>query len=315
MLWRKLQRTNFRQITSLAEYLQLDLSHLNLSPRFPLNLPRRLADKIVKGDLNDPILRQFLPLAEEKKHNLGFVADPVEDASFCQSKKFLQKYEGRALLLASSACAMHCRYCFRQNYDYQPKSGFKKEIALIQNDPTLQEIILSGGDPLSLSNEDLGRLFEQLGKIDHLKIIRFHSRFPMGIPERIDEGFLHILEDCPKQVVFILHANHPKEFDEEILASLKSMQKLGIPILLQAVLLRGVNDNVEALKALFEICIYNGIIPYYLHQLDRVEGSHHYEVSQERGRQLIDQLRSCLPGYAIPAYVAEIPGKKSKTPI
>lgn len=311
--WRKILRANFRNLETLADYLQIDLKHLSLNPLFPLNLPRRLADKIVKGDLNDPIFRQFVPLAEEQRPAPGFVDDPVEDTTFCQSKKLLQKYEGRALLITTSACAMNCRFCFRKNYDYQPKSAFEEELTLIQSNSTLQEIVLSGGDPLSLSNDDLADLFARLGAIDHLKIIRFHTRFPVGIPERIDEGFLRILENSLKQVVFTLHANHPREFDPDILLALKSIQKLGIPVLLQTVLLKGVNDDVATLKALFECCVHNGIVPYYLHQLDRVEGSAHHEATQERGRELIEELRSCLPGYAIPRYVAEIPGKTNKT--
>lgn len=311
--WRKIQSTNFRNLAILADFLQIDLSKLSSNPRFPLNLPKRLADKIVKGDLNDPLLRQFVPLAEETLVVSGFVDDPVADTSFCHSKKFLQKYEGRALLLASSACAVNCRFCFRKNFDYEEKSVFDEEIALIQSDSTLQEIILSGGDPLSLSNRDLGQLFDRLSAIDHVKIIRFHTRFPIGIPERIDEELLEIFDNCPQQIVFIIHSNHPKELDDDVLAALKSIQKLGIPILLQTVLLKGVNDDFTTLKALLETCIHNGIIPYYLHQLDKVEGSAHFEVAEELGKALIEQLRAALPGYAIPSYVAEIPGKKNKT--
>ncbi len=313
MLWRQILRTNFRQLSTLADFLQIDPSKLSQNPRFPLNVPRRIANKIGKNDLNDPLLRQFVPLAEEHCSVPGFVDDPVQDASFCHSKKLLQKYEGRALLLTTSTCAMNCRFCFRKNFDYQQRSLFDEEIAHIQADSSLHEIILSGGDPLSLSTPDLEQIFNRLNAIEHVKIIRFHSRFPIGIPERIDEPFLQLLQNCPKQIVFILHSNHPKELDEEVLSALKSIQKLGIPILLQAVLLKGVNDNCDTLKALLERCIHNGIIPYYLHQLDRVEGSAHMEVSEERGKELIKELRSRLPGYAIPTYVAEIPGKTNKT--
>ncbi|MBS0628823.1 MAG: KamA family radical SAM protein [Verrucomicrobia bacterium] len=313
MLWRQILRTNFRQLSMLADFLELDPSSLSKNPRFPLNLPRRIANKINKADLNDPLLRQFVPLAEEQCIAEGFVDDPVQDVSFCRSKKLLQKYEGRALLLTTSTCAMNCRFCFRKNFDYEQKTPFDQEIAHIQGDSSLQEIILSGGDPLSLSDTDLKQLFDRIGAIEHVKIIRFHTRFPVGIPERINESFLQILVDCPKQIVFILHSNHPKELDPDVLSALKSIQKQGIPLLLQTVLLKGVNDSLETLKALFEKCIHNGILPYYLHQLDRVEGSAHMEVPEERGKELIKELRSCLPGYAIPTYVAEIPGKPNKT--
>jgi EF-P beta-lysylation protein EpmB len=313
MNWRKIQRTNFRHLDQLAEFLQIDRIKLSSNPRFPLNLPVRLANKIVKGDLNDPILRQFVPLAEETRPALGFVDDPVQDATFCHSKKLLQKYEGRALMLTTSTCAMNCRFCFRKNYDYEEKSTFEEEIAFIQNDPSLQEIILSGGDPLSLSNRDLEQLFARLCAIDHLKIIRFHTRFPIGIPERIDAEFLQLLQNCPKQIVFIVHSNHPRELDEEVLSALKSIQRLGIPILAHTVLLKGVNDDFDTLKALFERLIHRGILPYYLNQLDKVEGAAHFEVEIEKGKKLLEQLRASLPGYAIPKYAIEIPGEKNKT--
>lgn len=315
MNWRKIQLNNFRNLGQLAEFLQIDRAKLSSNPRFPLNLPVRLANKIVKGDLNDPILRQFVPLAEETRSVLGFVDDPVQDATFCHSKKLLQKYQGRALMLTTSTCAMNCRFCFRKNYDYEEKSTFEEEIAFIQNDPSLQEIILSGGDPLSLSNRDLSALFDRLSAIDHLKIIRFHTRFPIGIPERIDEDFLQLLQNSPKQIVFIVHSNHPRELDEEVLFALKSIQKLGVPILVHTVLLKGINDDFDTLKALFERFIHNGILPYYLNQLDKVEGAAHFEVEIEKGKKLLEQLRASLPGYAIPTYVTELPGKANKTPI
>ncbi len=315
MPWRKIQRTNFRNIKKLAEFLELDPHTLSSTPNFPLNLPLRLAEKIEKKTLDDPILRQFVPLPEEKQNALGFVKDPVEDSNFCKSDKLLQKYQGRALLLASSACAMHCRYCFRQNFSYGEKSAFEKEIMLIREDTSIEEIILSGGDPLSLSNKILQNLFDEIDQIEHIKLIRFHTRFPIGIPERIDPKFLSILETSSKQCVFVIHANHAKEFDRDVCNALKSIQKLGIPVLLQAVLLRGVNDNTLSLKALLEMCIYNGIQPYYLHQLDRIDGAAHFEVAEEKGRALIKELRKCLPGYAIPSYVREIPGEKNKTPL
>jgi KamA family protein len=209
---------------------------------------------------------------------------------------------------------MNCRFCFRQNYDYETQDKtFAQEIELIRQDPSLSEIILSGGDPLSLSNETLTNLIRQLDQIPHLERLRFHTRFPIGIPERIDKEFLALLEQIRLQVFFIIHSNHPSELDAQVLSALKKIQKLGIPVLNQAVLLHGVNDNIPTLKALCEKLAGNGILPYYLHQLDRVQGAAHFEVSEEKGRALIAELTELMSGYAVPKYVKEEAGEPSKT--
>jgi EF-P beta-lysylation protein EpmB len=309
MSWREIQRTNFRNISDLSAFLELELEKTH----FPLNLPRRLANKMAKNTFDDPLVRQFVPQKQEKEKTPGFDLDPVQDTRFCKANKLLKKYERRVLLLTNSSCAMHCRYCFRQNFDYAHSLDMEEELNFIRNDLSIQEVILSGGDPLSLSNRVLGQLMEQLCAISHLQLIRFHTRFPIGIPERIDSSFLSLLETCSKQIVFVLHANHPNEFDKDIFSALKEVQKLGIPTLLQSILLKGINDNFSTLKHLFEMCIYHGIIPYYLHQLDRVTGAAHFDVPEEQGMALIQQLRDNLPGYAVPRYVREIAGEKSKT--
>lgn len=309
-MWRQIQKQNFIRLSELAHFLEIDQDKLSSSFRFPLNLPKRLAEKIEKGNLEDPLLRQFVPLKDEEQKGGGFSLDPVEDKTFCKTRKLLQKYEGRTLLLATSACAMHCRYCFRQNFDYPKKSRFEEELAHIGEDPTVHEVILSGGDPLSLSDRDLQHLLNGLGGIPHLKIIRFHTRFPLGIPERVTDSLIEIFDTSPKQLIFVLHANHAREFDADVL---KALKKMNYPLLLQSVLLKGVNDDFETLKALFQVAIDNGIIPYYLHQLDKVEGAAHFEVEPQRGIDLIEQLRAHLPGYAIPRFVVEIPGKTHKT--
>lgn len=319
VLWRQILKTNFRHWEKLANFLELSHEQRTLidtTPNFSLNLPLRLAKKIKKGDLNDPLLMQFLPRLQEKESDLAFVDDPTADTLCQRTPKLLHKYHGRALLICTSACAMHCRYCFRQNYPYETSGhSFHKEIEEISADPSLSEIILSGGDPLSLSDRSLKSLFDRLSAIEHVRRIRFHTRFPIGIPERIDSHFLKLLEGVSKQIWFIIHANHPAEFDEEIWEALTKIRKLGIPILNQGVLLKNVNDNVETLKTLCQQLVDHGITPYYLHQLDRVKGTGHFEVPEEEGLRLINELRKQLSGYAVPLYVREIPGELSKTPI
>ncbi len=319
-LWRQVQRDNFTDWKKLLAFLQLDMIEaekvLLKSSKFPLNLPLRLAQKIAKGNWKDPILLQFLPTLEETKSSPLFVLDPVGDGSSRTKPKLLHKYHGRALLICTGACAMHCRYCFRQHFDYENGDKlFKEELEEIAKEPSLSEILLSGGDPLSLSNAQLEHLLKELCSIPHVKRIRFHTRFPMGIPERIDEDFLKLLSSCSKQIIFVVHCNHPNEFDAEIFKSLKKIQLLGIPVLTQSVLLRHINDNVETLKDLCLLLTDNGIMPYYLHQLDRVQGAEHFEVPEEKGKRLLAQLGALLPGYAVPKYVRETAGQSGKTPL
>ena len=307
--WRYIQKKNFTKISNLGLYLGLNLSYRS---KFPLNLPLRLAQKIEKKNINDPILKQFLPSHNEDIPSDIFHKDPVKDNLFQITPQMLQKYHGRVLLLPTSACAMHCRYCFRQNYPYHSEGDFQKELDTIKNDLTIHEVILSGGDPLSLSDTRLENLVKDLEKIPHIKIIRFHTRFPIGIPERICESFTKILEQSRFQFIFIIHVNHAKELDNVVFNSLKKLQTLGIPILSQTVLLAGVNDNKQTLKNLFLTLIHNGIIPYYLHQLDPIMQGQHFDVPIEKGLTIIKELEKDLPGYAVPKYVREIPFEKSK---
>lgn len=317
--WRNILQNNFRSWENLADFLELDSvqrKHLVANPRFALNVPMRLAQKMAKRSLDCPLFKQFLPTVQELANAVNFIDDPVGDAQFRCTSKLLQKYEGRVLLVCTSACAMHCRYCFRQNYDYEvERKGFEQEIAMIKADTSLHEVILSGGDPLSLSNRVLRDLLDQLNAIPHIRRIRFHTRFPIGIPERIDQEFIDMLDQSQAQVWFVIHSNHPDELDEDVLGHLEFLRKRGIVVLNQAVLLQGVNDNLETLYMLCRKLSDHGIIPYYLHQLDRVNGAGHFEVGEEVGKHLIEQLNALLPGYAVPKYVREIAGKKNKTGI
>ena len=315
--WRQILRSNFNNWKSLADFLELDESqrnHLYKKPAFSLNFPLRLAQKCAKGCLDDPILQQFVPTVYEQESKLGFIPDPTKDLSFCKTSKMLKKYAGRVLLICTSACAMHCRYCFRQNFNYNVQNKFfDDEIEEIKKDSSIFEVILSGGDPLSLSNEALGQLIDNLCRIPHVRRIRFHTRFPIGIPERIDCPLLEIIENASKQVWFILHANHPKELDGDVLAAMEQLRKKGAVLLCQTVLLRGINDSVETLSELFFTLVDHGIQPYYLHQLDRVQGAAHFEVSIEQGKALMKALSQILPGYALPRYVQELAGEPNKT--
>lgn len=318
-IWKRILRKNFTDVKRLADFLEfndLQRQQIHVHPRFILNLPWRLAQKIKKKTLHDPILKQFLPNIQEQNITNGFFSDPVGDNPCRVTDKLLHKYEGRMLLICTSSCAMHCRYCFRQHFDYAVTDKlFEKELQLIREDISIHEVILSGGDPLSLDDRILGDLLKNLAAIPHIRKVRFHTRFPIGIPERIDQTFLELLQSIPLQFWFVIHVNHPDELDYEVLGALKALQKCGIPILNQFVLLRGVNDDIEVLTKLCIDLADHGIMSYYMHQLDRVQGASHFEVSEEEGKRLVEELPKRLPGYAVPRYVKEISGMSSKTPI
>ncbi|HSX37982.1 MAG TPA: KamA family radical SAM protein [Chlamydiales bacterium] len=315
--WRKIQRGNFIKIEPLLEFLELDQEcrrKIWITPRFPLNLPRRLAEKIKKNTLDDPILRQFLPLLDETIQTPGFLPDPVQDIKFQKSQKILHKYKSRALILTTNGCAMNCRFCFRQNFPYETKRvGFEEELSYLSKNPTVTEVILSGGDPLSLSDKILLSFFQSLEQIPHIQRIRFHSRFPIGIPERIDSSFLKVLESSTKQLYFIIHCNHPSELDADVLASLKKISLLGVPILNQSVLLKGVNDNGEVLLKLSNILLNHGIMFYYLHELDPVTGTAHFALPSMKGLECVRYLQEHISGFGVPHLVREVPGCPSKT--
>jgi EF-P beta-lysylation protein EpmB len=310
--WRMEQRKGFSSPLAIADFLELSgemRARVIQRKDFPLHIPLRIAEKMPKGCISNPLALQFLPLDDELKG--GGMVDPVGDMGSQKCDALLHKYEGRALLLTTGACAMHCRYCFRQNYPYQ--SSIDEAIALIGKDSSIKEVILSGGDPLSLSDKSLKDIMLALEAISHVKIIRFHTRFLVGIPERVTAKFLDMLDKCSKQVVFVLHVNCVEELDEVIFGALDQIRALNIPVLTQSVLLKGVNDSKPALYDLFWKLSTRGVIPYYLHQLDRVKGSLHFEVPKDKGFALIKSLRDCLPGYAVPLFVQEIEGKPSKT--
>lgn len=318
-IWKKILRQNFVDSDKLADFVELSAQQrqqIASHSRFPLNLPLRLAQKIEKGNLDDPILKQFLPLREEQNTDPSFLIDPVGDNHCRKESKLLQKYLGRVLLVCTGACAMNCRFCFRQNFDYDVKDKlFEEELGYIAADKTINEVILSGGDPLSLDDRILSSLLQEIARIPHVRKVRFHTRFPIGIPERIDASFLAMLREVPQQIWFVVHTNHARELDQDILDALKSIQMLGIPVLNHTVLLRGVNDDADVLAELCEKLVDHGIFPYYLNQLDRVQGAAHFNVSETEGKALVVALAARLPGYAVPKYIKEIPGATGKTRI
>lgn len=307
----------------LLRHLQLDPGPFSDLPTdtdpFGLRVPRGFVDRMERGNPNDPLLRQVLPTAEERVTQPGFTTDPVGDGAATLSPGLLRKYQGRALLVTTGACASHCRYCFRRHYPYRESSASGREweqgLEYLRTDRSVSEVILSGGDPLMLDDETLGELLKALQAIPHIRRLRIHSRLPVTLPERITGELTERLSDLRLPVVLVLHCNHPQELSGPVPAALRRLASAGVTLLNQSVLLRGVNDEATTLCDLSEALFDLGVLPYYLHMLDRVAGAAHFEVSPERSRELERELRQRLPGYLMPRIVYEQAGAMAKLPL
>lgn len=289
--------------------------------QFPVFVPLEFLRRMRPRDRHDPLLRQVLPLEAESEPAAGFDRDPVGEVAAsgeaALSDGLIQKYPGRVLLMAHSACAIHCRYCFRRHFPYEAVSGggqmWSAALERIAADHSIGEVILSGGDPLLLTDQSLRQLVDRIAAIPHVRRLRIHSRMPVVIPQRVTDALLQTLRGTRLATWLVVHCNHAQELDQDTLDNLARFIEAGIPVLNQAVLLAGVNDSLDALRELCEGLVDARIQPYYLHQLDRVAGAAHFEVNPQRGSALVEQLRGCLPGYAVPTFVREVAGESSKS--
>lgn len=286
---------------------------------FRLRVPRDFVRRMERGNPADPLLRQVLPLDEELLVVPGYTGDPLAEQQHTREPGLLQKYRGRVLVIAAGACAVNCRYCFRREYPYAdntPDTGrWEQMLAGLAADPSIEEVILSGGDPLLVSNRRLAWIIGRLADIPHLQRLRVHTRLPVVIPERVDGKLPGILAGTRLQAVLVTHANHPNEIDDGVAAAMHRLAAAGITLLNQAVLLRGVNDNADALAALSQKLFAARVLPYYLHLLDPVAGAAHFDVDEAAALSLHQALASRLPGYLVPRLVREIPGRPGKTPV
>lgn len=322
--WQKSLAEAIRDPAELLRLLELPMGLLpaaeQAATRFPLRVPLHYLGRIEKGRPADPLLLQVLPLQHEFSDSArGFTTDPVGDLTASPLPGLIHKYHGRVLLITTGACAIHCRYCFRRHFPYGDSSSTLSNLGpildYIRADDSIEEVILSGGDPLSLSTERLEALTQSLCEIPHLQRLRIHSRLPVVLPERVNQRLLSWLGSLPLQAIVVIHANHTREINRDVQTALRTLRDAGVTLLNQAVLLRGVNDNIPGLKALSEALFAAGVIPYYLHQLDRVEGAQHFEVTDQAALALIEGLRSRLPGYLVPRLVREISGADAKRPL
>ncbi|WP_430388624.1 EF-P beta-lysylation protein EpmB [Dyella sp. 20L07] len=320
--WRELWRDAITDATELLQAAGLGDRADLLPPDdagFALRVPRGFVARMRQGDPADPLLLQVLPQVAEHDLVEGFTTDAVGDMAAKAGQGLLHKYNGRALLVASGSCAINCRYCFRRHFPYGEEIAaagqWRKALDHVRQDPTITELILSGGDPLSLTTAKLEELTRGLKDIPHVTRLRIHTRLPVVLPERVDGALMHWLTQLPLQKVVVLHANHANEFDTSVDEACARLRETGSTLLNQSVLLRGINDNADTLTALSERLFAAGVLPYYLHQLDRVQGAAHFEVDDAHALALVEAIRHRLPGYLVPKLVREVGGEASKRPL
>jgi len=278
---------------------------------FRLRVPRSYVSRMRRGDVNDPLLRQILPLGAELADASDYTADPLGEHAALRAPGLLQKYKGRALLITTSACAVHCRYCFRREYPYSA-TRLNEALNEIASDSSIEEVILSGGDPLSLSDARLASLTDEIQRIPHVRRLRVHTRQPVVLPSRVDAGLTEWLTQLRLPVVFVLHVNHANEIDTDVRAACALLRDSGVTLLNQTVLLRGINDDAGVLADLSRALFEAGVLPYYLHVLDHVRGAAHFDVPEERARLIAGQLAAQMPGYLVPRLAREIYGAPAK---
>jgi len=310
--------TDPKELLTLLELDEVMLaSSIKAQLLFPLKVPRSYLKRIEKGNPNDPLLKQLLPHAFELNSHPDFNQDPLQEKKFNPVPGLLHKYESRVLITLTSACAIHCRYCFRRHFPYDDNnpgtSGWERMMEYIKTHPKINEVILSGGDPLAVSDHRLHEFTKQLASISSIKRLRIHSRIPIVMPERITDDFITWVESLKWPLVLVVHANHPNEINEDVKHALLPLKKRNVTLLNQSVLLHGVNDDAEVLVALSESLFSANIIPYYLHVLDKVDGAKHFEVPMTKAMDIYKKVMSTLPGFLVPKLVREEPGRKNKT--
>ena len=322
LTWQQHMKNAIRTSQGLASALDLPLSEIDsgdATQPFPLFAPLPFVSRMEPGNIEDPLLRQVLPVAEEKIQAEGYLKDPLKEDQFSISPGLLHKYDSRALMIINGTCAVHCRYCFRRNFPYQESlqstGDWDRAIQQIESDVSVHEIILSGGDPLTVVDDRLTELVQRLDQIQHLQRLRIHTRLPIVIPQRITGDLIETINETRMAITIVVHANHANEVDESVAHHLGRLSQTRATVLNQSVLLRGINDDPSELIELSQRLIACGTVPYYLHQLDPVIGAQHFHVPIQQGREIIKEMRTRISGYLVPRYVQERPGQPNKTPL
>ncbi|MXZ44295.1 MAG: EF-P beta-lysylation protein EpmB [Gammaproteobacteria bacterium] len=316
-IWQGILRSSVRSVVELKHLLELQESQIDWveNPEFPLQIPRTFIQRMEKRNPLDPLLLQVAPSRAELNSFKGYTTDPLIERDFIQSGGVVKKYANRALVIATGACPVHCRYCFRRHFDYAANqlADFQKTLETLAGDPSIVEVILSGGDPLTLSTSKLDAFVQHLEKLAHIAILRIHTRFPVMIPQRITPAFVEILSKTRLKVVVVVHINHPNEIDDSVHRAIQQLRSAQIDVFNQSVLLKGVNDSVGILSELMFRVFEIGVVPYYLHVFDPVAGAHHYDTSEKTALALWKKLQAQLPGYLVPRLVREVPHEAAKT--
>lgn len=321
MNWQKVLAQGFGSAEALLDFLSLpkDLAHVDAERQFNTRVPRGFASRMQPGNPFDPLLLQVLASPQELNQVAAYVTDPLAENSSNPLPGVLHKYHGRVLITLTGVCAVNCRYCFRRHFPYAAnnpgRKGWQKIFEYIQADASISEVILSGGDPLMMPDRLLKEFMDGLSHIHHLKVIRFHSRIPIVLPERIDNSFIAMLASISLQKVMVLHANHAQEINDAVKQACQAMQHIGCTLLNQSVLLSQINDNADTLAALSWRLFECGVLPYYLHVLDKVAGGAHFDMPEDRACAIHKQLQAKLPGYLVPRLVREVSGEPSKSPV
>ncbi len=321
--WQQQYKDSITEIETLCDALGLQPDQLPISTsanrQFPLRVPWSYVQRMQKSTPHDPLLLQVLPHAREEHESIDFGMDPVGDLKSIKSPGLLKKYHGRALLLATSRCAVHCRFCFRRHFPYSSQNprndAWHTALNAITDDTSINEVILSGGDPLVLRDKELAHLARQLQSIPHVKRLRIHTRLPVVIPARIDTELLEWMNNSSLKIVTVLHINHPQELDHGLQKKLRELSNAQGCLLNQSTLLRNINDHPDTLITLSEKLFESGVLPYYLHLLDKVQNAMHFDVGEAEACSIMKKVSARLPGYLVPRLVKEQSGQPCKTPI
>ncbi|WP_440993983.1 EF-P beta-lysylation protein EpmB [Cysteiniphilum litorale] len=318
--WKNALATGFTHWQDLARFLEIDPTSYDIPAlkSFPMRIPKGFASRMQKGNINDPLLLQVLPSAKEFELSNGYVDDPLQESDFNPAKGLLHKYKNRALLILHPACAVHCRYCFRREYDYQAQTQSKAlwldTFEYIRKNTALDEVILSGGDPLMHNDALLAWFLAQIEAIPHIKRLRIHTRIPVVLPERITDDLVLVFKETRLQKIMVIHANHANEINDDVIAVLSTLKNhAGFTLLNQSTLLKGVNDNAHVLKALSEALFAAGVMPYYLHVLDKVKGAAHFDIDEKIAKEIHTKLKSLTSGYLVPKLAREVAHELAKT--
>ncbi|MXW08170.1 MAG: EF-P beta-lysylation protein EpmB [Gammaproteobacteria bacterium] len=314
--WQAILRSSVRSVKELQHLLELQDNQVDWvdDSEFPLHIPRTFIERMEKRNPRDPLLLQVAPSCKELNFSEGYTPDPLNEYEFTLNGGVVKKYANRALVITTQACPVHCRYCFRRHFDYSTNqlTDLQRTLETLKNDPSIAEVILSGGDPLTLSNTKLDTLIQQLQRLEHVQILRIHTRFPIMIPQRITPALVEILSKTRLKVVIVVHINHPNEIDDSVQQAIERFRNAQIDVFNQSVLLKGVNDSVQTLSKLMHRVFEIGVVPYYLHLFDPVAGAHHYDLPETTALALWKELQPELPGYLVPRLVREVPHQPAK---